>query len=197
MAEHSMCQPGKHQRCKLINQRSLTLLKTFSWPNQNMCTLNFLNEVLGFYLVFLFPKVNPSWVLQPWRPSKEQSRSLLVSLLACPRKRSNHPRLLGELSVMNKIFCDYNMSILVRYLQGIAGLDCWIAQSGLQSSLVDWIVNPVLAFQSKNNQISYQETKKFMANLAQAIKPSYFLSIFPWQLKSWLIKKYVSWEFHV
>jgi hypothetical protein len=24
--------------------------------------------------------------------------------------------------------------------QGIAGLDCWIAQSGLQSSLVDWIV---------------------------------------------------------
>jgi hypothetical protein len=26
-------------------------------------------------------------------------------------------------------------------MQGIAGLDCWIAQSGLQSSLVDWIVN--------------------------------------------------------
>jgi hypothetical protein len=25
-------------------------------------------------------------------------------------------------------------------VQGIAGLDCWIAQSGLQSSLVDWIV---------------------------------------------------------
>ncbi len=24
--------------------------------------------------------------------------------------------------------------------QGIAGLDCWIAQSGLQSNLVDWIV---------------------------------------------------------
>ena len=26
------------------------------------------------------------------------------------------------------------------YFQGIAGLDCWIAQSGLQSNLVDWIV---------------------------------------------------------
>jgi hypothetical protein len=25
-------------------------------------------------------------------------------------------------------------------MQGIAGLDCWIAQSGLQSSLADWIV---------------------------------------------------------
>jgi hypothetical protein len=25
-------------------------------------------------------------------------------------------------------------------VQGIAGLDCWIAQSGLQSDLVDWIV---------------------------------------------------------
>ncbi len=25
-------------------------------------------------------------------------------------------------------------------MQGIAGLDCWIAQSGLQSSLVKWIV---------------------------------------------------------
>jgi len=25
--------------------------------------------------------------------------------------------------------------------QGIAGLDCWIVQSGLQSDLVDWIVN--------------------------------------------------------
>jgi hypothetical protein len=25
-------------------------------------------------------------------------------------------------------------------IEGIAGLDCWIAQSGLQSSLVDWIV---------------------------------------------------------
>jgi hypothetical protein len=25
-------------------------------------------------------------------------------------------------------------------VQGIAGLDCWIAQSGLQSNLVDWIV---------------------------------------------------------
>jgi hypothetical protein len=24
--------------------------------------------------------------------------------------------------------------------QGIAGLDCWIAQSGLQSNKVDWIV---------------------------------------------------------
>jgi hypothetical protein len=24
--------------------------------------------------------------------------------------------------------------------QGIAGLDCWIAQSGLQSNIVDWIV---------------------------------------------------------
>ncbi len=24
--------------------------------------------------------------------------------------------------------------------QGIAGLDCWIVQSGLQSNLVDWIV---------------------------------------------------------
>jgi hypothetical protein len=24
--------------------------------------------------------------------------------------------------------------------QGIAGLDCWIAQSRLQSDLVDWIV---------------------------------------------------------
>jgi hypothetical protein len=29
---------------------------------------------------------------------------------------------------------------LDRYYQGIAGLDYWIAQSGLQSSLVDWIV---------------------------------------------------------
>jgi hypothetical protein len=31
-------------------------------------------------------------------------------------------------------------------MQGIAGLDCWIAQSGLQSNLVDWIVidNPKL-----------------------------------------------------
>jgi len=28
----------------------------------------------------------------------------------------------------------------VGYGQGIAGLDCWIAQSGLQSNLVDWIV---------------------------------------------------------
>jgi len=26
------------------------------------------------------------------------------------------------------------------YTQGIAGLDCWIAQSGLQSNLVDWTV---------------------------------------------------------
>jgi hypothetical protein len=26
------------------------------------------------------------------------------------------------------------------YWQGIAGLDWWIAQSGLQSNLVDWIV---------------------------------------------------------
>jgi len=26
------------------------------------------------------------------------------------------------------------------YDQGIAGLDCWIVQSGLQSNLVDWIV---------------------------------------------------------
>ncbi len=26
------------------------------------------------------------------------------------------------------------------YTQGIEGLDCWIAQSGLQSNLVDWIV---------------------------------------------------------
>jgi hypothetical protein len=47
--------------------------------------------------------------------------------------------------------------------QGIAGLDCWIAQSGLQSILVDWIVigNPVFAFQSKskNKHFSYQETK--------------------------------------
>jgi hypothetical protein len=25
-------------------------------------------------------------------------------------------------------------------MQGIAGLDCWIAQSGLKCSLVDWIV---------------------------------------------------------
>jgi hypothetical protein len=25
-------------------------------------------------------------------------------------------------------------------MQGVAGLDCWIAQSGLQSNLVDWIV---------------------------------------------------------
>ncbi len=25
-------------------------------------------------------------------------------------------------------------------MQGIAGLDCWIAQSGLQSNLGDWIV---------------------------------------------------------
>ncbi len=31
-------------------------------------------------------------------------------------------------------------------MQGIAGLDCFIAQSGLQSNLVDWIVidNPKL-----------------------------------------------------
>ncbi len=28
----------------------------------------------------------------------------------------------------------------VGYNQGIAGLDCWIAQSGLQSILADWIV---------------------------------------------------------
>ncbi len=111
-----MCQPGKHQRCKLINQRSLTLLKTFSRPNQNMCPLNFLNVFLGFYLVFLYPKANPSWVLQPLRPSRERSHSQLVSLSAYPRKHSNRLRLLGELSVMNKMFCDYNMSILVWYL---------------------------------------------------------------------------------
>ncbi len=34
----------------------------------------------------------------------------------------------------------YIPSRVRRYRQGIAGLDCWIAQSGLQSNLVDWIV---------------------------------------------------------
>jgi hypothetical protein len=29
---------------------------------------------------------------------------------------------------------------MVTSSQGIAGLDCWIAQSGLQSNLMDWIV---------------------------------------------------------
>jgi len=28
----------------------------------------------------------------------------------------------------------------IKYLQGIAGLDWWIAQSGLQSNSMDWIV---------------------------------------------------------
>jgi hypothetical protein len=43
-----------------------------------------------------------------------------------------------------KYFCDpleiYHDPLPGRDPQGIAGLDCWIAQSGLQSSLVDWIV---------------------------------------------------------
>jgi hypothetical protein len=39
----------------------------------------------------------------------------------------------------------FNLKLLLikfelAYMQGIAGLDCWIAQSGLQSNLVDWIV---------------------------------------------------------
>jgi len=33
-----------------------------------------------------------------------------------------------------------NVYWLYAWQQGIAGLDCWIAQSGLQSNLVDWIV---------------------------------------------------------
>jgi hypothetical protein len=41
------------------------------------------------------------------------------------------------------------------YGQGIAKLDCWIAQSGLQSNLVDWIVNPVLLLQSKSKISKY------------------------------------------
>ena len=30
---------------------------------------------------------------------------------------------------------------------------CWIVQSGLQSNLVEWIVNPLFLFQSKSNKI--------------------------------------------
>jgi hypothetical protein len=30
--------------------------------------------------------------------------------------------------------------LLIEHTQGITGLDCWFAQSGLQSNLVDWIV---------------------------------------------------------
>jgi hypothetical protein len=67
--------------------------------------------------------------------------------------------------------------------QGIAGLDCWIAQSGLQSSLVDLIVidNPKsktdfgfgLSIQflhfnpNPNNHISYEETKNSCSILLQ------------------------------
>jgi hypothetical protein len=40
-------------------------------------------------------------------------------------------------------------------MQAVAGLDCWIAQSGLQSSLLDWFVidNPVFPLQSKSKKI--------------------------------------------
>ncbi len=38
---------------------------------------------------------------------------------------------------------------------GIAGLDCWLVQSGLQFDLLDWIVidNPIFLFRSKSSKI--------------------------------------------
>ena len=54
-----------------------------------------------------------------------------------------------------------NFRRLTYIAHGVAGLDCWIAQSGLQSSLVDWIVNLVLPllFKSKISELFYQEIK--------------------------------------
>ncbi len=90
--------------------------------------------------------------------------------------------------------------------QGIAGLDCWIAQSGLQSILVDWIVidNPksktdfgfvldcqssfCISIQIQKQSYFLSRNQKLMVNLAPAINPSYFLSTFVLHLISWLIK---------
>jgi hypothetical protein len=65
---------------------------------------------------------------------------------------------------------------------------CWIAQSGLQSKLVDWIVidNPKskldfefgLSIQIQNFIIILSKNQNFIVHHAPTMKPSYFLSKF-------------------
>jgi hypothetical protein len=62
-------------------------------------------------------------------------------------------------------------------VQGIAGLDCWIAQSRLLSNLVGWIFQFFHFIRSPKN--SKNENENFMVEIAPIKKePSYFGPLF-------------------